>query len=69
MSGMIRKPKQLQRIPDMTETITFEINLNVVKNPRIFTVKSPVLDVKEIATTGSVSHLSLRNLQLILTSQ
>lgn len=69
MSGMIRKPKQLQWIPEMTETIMFEIHLNVAKNPRICTVKSPEVDVKKTATPGSVSHLSPRSLQLIPTSQ
>lgn len=66
---MIRKPRRLQRIPEMTETIRFEINLNAAKNPRICTVKSLEPDAKEMATTGSVSHLSPRSLQLIPTSR
>lgn len=69
MSGMIRKPRRLQRIPEMTETITFEINLNTAKHPRICTVKSLEPDAKEMATTGPVSHLSPRSLQLIPTSR
>lgn len=69
MSGMIRKPRRLQRIPEMTETIRLEINLNAAKHPRICTVKSLEPDAKEMATTGPVSHLSPRSLQLIPTSR